>query len=125
MQELRGQGEFLAGLLAEHQSLLRRQDTCGEHVATAWKELQETVRGAQASLMVLVPFLEWHSQPPQCDSQPPQPRASLAPLPTVATINIQQPLALRAPAPRASIAHHATRIDHVVCLALPETWVLP
>ena len=35
MQELRGQGEFLAGLLAEHQSLLRRQDTCGEHVATA------------------------------------------------------------------------------------------
>ena len=42
VQELRGQGEFLAGLLAEHQSLLRRQDTCGEHVATAWKELQET-----------------------------------------------------------------------------------
>ena len=35
VQELRGQGEFLAGLLAEHQSLLRRQDTCGEHVATA------------------------------------------------------------------------------------------
>ena len=57
VQELRGQGEFLAGLLAEHQSLLRRQDTCGEHVATAWKELQETVRGAEASLMVLVPFL--------------------------------------------------------------------
>jgi len=93
VQELRGQGEVLAGLLAEHQSLLRRQDTCGEHVATAWKELQETVRGAQASLMVLVPFLEWHSQPPQCDSQPPQ------------------PLALRAPAPRASIAHSPNSWD--------------
>ena len=56
-------------------------------------------------------FLEWHSQPPQCDSQPPQPRASLAPLPTVATINIQQPLALRAPAPRASIAHSPNSWD--------------
>ena len=46
-----------------------------------------------ALVTLLVPFLEWHSQPPQCDSQPPQ------------------PLALRAPAPRASIAHSPNSWD--------------